>query len=97
MTVIRSVVRSGPTFVRQSKRVPTPRCMVLVKVIDSASAIQSTWRSIGSITRHTWAGGASIVMPTLARPELHASRSSSAAASGAAGFTSTPVPSSKPP
>ena len=42
VTAMRSVVRSGPTFVTQSKRVPTPRREVLVNVIDSASAIQST-------------------------------------------------------
>ena len=78
----------------QSKRVPTPRCVVLVNVIDSASAIQSTWRSIGSITRQTSAGDASIVMPTL---QLHASRSIGRAVSGATGLTSTPVPISKPP
>ena len=33
-----------------------------------ASAIQSTWRSIGSITRQTRAGGASISIETLMRP-----------------------------
>ena len=73
---------------------PTPRRIVLVNVIETASVIQSTWRSIGSITRHTSAGGAAIVIPTRS---LTGSRSIDAAVSGATGFTSTPVPISKPP
>jgi hypothetical protein len=61
---MRSVVRSGPTLVTQSNSVPTPeRCSVRNRM-DSASRIQSTWRSTRSMPAHTCAGGASIVMQT---------------------------------
>ena len=81
--------------VRQSKLVPTPAvAIVLVNVIDTASAIQSTWRSIGSRTRHTSAGVAAIVMPTRRFTRRAGARPRSRAATG---LTHTPVPISKPP
>ena len=48
VTSMRSVRRSGPTRVSTAMRVPTPRRCGPSNRMASASAIQSTWRSIGS-------------------------------------------------
>ena len=64
VTYMRSVTRSGPTRVSTAMRVPTPRRCGPSNRMASASAIQSTWRSIGSTTAQTSAGGASITTET---------------------------------
>ena len=53
VTSMRSISRSGPTFVRHSNDVPTPSVVADVKRIDSASAIHSTWAAMSASASHT--------------------------------------------
>ena len=94
VTRIRSMVVSGPTRVRQSNSVPTPRRWSVTNSIDSASAIQSRVRGDvldrrpDAIDRRADRGAEVDVH--------HAPLRTAAACSGATELAKIPLPSSKP-